>query len=723
MPYRVNFREFVDHGWAVCALDKGSKAPRYANWNIKSIPANAAEGLDGAGLLHALSGTCALDIDAMDLARPWLAERGVDIDALLADDRAVTIDSGRHGRAKLLFRMKRPLRTFKPKGSGLELRCATAELKSVHDALPGSIHPETKKPYAWGGGLLGDWRDLQAIPAALLAVWRGLDADGAETLPEPQAERPRVDLVKLRKAAFKHSPDCEYEEWIRVAMQLHDGTGGAQEGFDIWKDWSSKITRAPYPGEAVLKSHWLSFDSKGKHAATGAALAAELPAEADEFPIVTAAEAAPTASQVADMVGKKAAIDALVKRLVFVSSADRYFDIETHRLYPTDHAIDHMFTPMLPRSADKPTSLLKFSRERRTVDGLAFHPGEGAIFDFQGDSFANGYRNRLPEPLEPTALELEKITWLFDRIDDQTYRAWLLQFFAHVVQRPGVKIKSAPLIWSETQGNGKTTLLKQIPMLLVGSAYSKEVTFSLLNSDFNDYLLNAWHVNLTEFRAGTRGEREATSKKIENWIADDVISIHPKGMPGYTMPNHMFLTATSNKDDAAAIDNNDRKWAVHELHAPQFTPNEQRWIYNEFLLGPRAAGVLRYYFLNTSIADFVATARAPETAARTAMARASTALDLELLIGAFEEIAAPLDRDIVVTREVADHVRRHCVAKPSADRVGRMLCQAPFMGEPKQWRCGESRYRGVIIRNHARWRNASGPDIMAHISGDTDLLV
>jgi len=224
----MNFREFVDHGWAICALDKGSKAPRYANWNIKSIPANAAEGLDGAGLLHALSGTCALDIDAMDLARPWLAERGVDIDALLADDRAVTIDSGRHGRAKLLFRMKRPLRTFKPKGSGLELRCATAELKSVHDALPGSIHPETKKPYAWGGGLLGDWRDLQAIPAALLAVWRGLDADGAETLPEPQAERPRVDLVKLRKAAFKHSPDCEYEEWIRVAMQLHDGTGHIQ---------------------------------------------------------------------------------------------------------------------------------------------------------------------------------------------------------------------------------------------------------------------------------------------------------------------------------------------------------------------------------------------------------------------------------------------------------------------------------------------------------------
>jgi hypothetical protein len=718
----MSFSEYVEHGWSLCSIDRGTKGPQYAQWNKKPIPAEAAVALEGAGLLHALSGTCALDIDNMDAARPWLAERGVDVNALLADDRAVTIDSGRHGRAKLLYRMKRPLRTFKPKGSGLELRCATAGGLSVQDVLPPTIHPDTKKPYEWGGGLLADWHNPQPIPAALLAIWRELAAGDSETPTEPVTERPRVDLVKLRKAAFKHSPDCEYDEWITVGMKLHDGTDGAQEGFDVWRDWSSKVKRIPYPGEAVLKSHWLSFNSDGKHAASGESLVAELPAEADEFPLVTAADAAPTEEQIKELIGKRAAIEILVKRLVFVSGADRYFDTETHRVYPTDHAIDHMFTPMLPRSASKPTKLLQMSRERRTVDGLAFHPGEGALFNHNGDAFANNYRNRLPEPIEPMKDELEKIEWLFARIDDSSYRAWLMQFFAHCIQRPGSKIKSAPLIWSETQGNGKTTLLKMIPSLLVGSTYSKEVTFSLLNSDFNDYLLNAWHVNLTEFRAGTRGEREAISKKIENWIADDVISIHPKGMPGYTMPNHMFLTATSNKDDAAAIDSNDRKWAIHELHAPQFTPTEQRWIYNDFLLTTRAAGVLRHYFLGINLTGFVATARAPETAARAAMVQAGETTDLELLQTAFEQLTEPLSRDIVITQEVADFARRNSASKPSARRVGQMLCKPPFNGIAMQWRCGKARYRGVAIRDQARWAGATSVDIMAHIAGENEDL-
>jgi len=93
------------------------------------------------------------------------------------------------------------------------------------------------------------------------------------------------------------------------------------------------------------------------------------------------------------------------------------------------------------------------------------------------------------------------------------------------------------------------------------------------------------------------------------------------------------------------------------------------------------------------------------------------------LLEAFDGCTEPLDRDIVITREVAQYLQRHTDAKPSADSVGKRLCSLPYMGEPKQWRCGETRYRGVIIRNHARWRNASGPDIMAHIAGDSDELL
>lgn len=703
----MSFREYVDAGWKICAVPPNTKGPTYPKWNTKPIAADAADGLDGAGLLHALSGTCVLDVDNLEAARAWLAERGVDIDALLEADDAVQISSGRPNRAKLLYRMRRPLRTLKPKASGLELRCATADGKSVQDVLPPSIHPDTKKPYVWAGGMLSDWRTPPAVPAALLAVWRELTAGSPVAPIEAVAPSPGVNLIALRKAAFKHSPDAEYDEWLKVGMQLSEGTGGAQEGFDIWTEWSKGITRKKYPGDALLKTHWVSFTSApGKTVATGAALVAELPAEADDFPIedanvVLEEETTRTIMEAQEATKLKEGADELEKRLVFVFSAERYFDCERHKVIGSDNAIEHMFTHLMPKKKGgrvSPVKVLKASTTKRFVDALGFHPGEGVLFESNNKKFANGYKNELPAPLEPTPLECEKIEWIFARINDTKYRDWLLQFYGHVVQRPGVKIKSAPLIWSDTQGNGKTTLVRAIPSLLVGQQYSREVTSSQLNDMFNGYLLDAWHINLTEFRAGSRGEREAISKKVESWIADDFVAVRPMQQAAYTMPNHFFITGSSNSDDAAAISNNDRKWAVHELRAPQFTEAEQHWIYHEFLLLPRAAAVLRHYFLNISLEGFTASAKALDTAARQEMVDASASSDAELLATAFEQMSEPLKQDVTITGEVMEYIHKHSPARPNAHRVAKLLSRAPINGRPIQFSVNAAKYRGTILR-------------------------
>jgi hypothetical protein len=160
------------------------------------------------------------------------------------------------------------LRTIKPPGSGLELRCATSEGRSVHDALPPSYHPSGRQ-YEWvfEDLLAGDWRNLPAIPASLLSVWRQVIGDEA-TAQFPPETTPSAffDLLeKLRKAAFRHSPDCEYDEWIKVGMQLHEGTDGDGAGLDIWCEWSRGITRKPYPGDLYLKRKWLTM---GRRAST-----------------------------------------------------------------------------------------------------------------------------------------------------------------------------------------------------------------------------------------------------------------------------------------------------------------------------------------------------------------------------------------------------------------------------------------------------------------------
>jgi hypothetical protein len=697
-----------------------------------------ADGIEGGGILHVQSGTCALDIDDIDAARQWLGDRGVDLDALLTAQNAVRIDSGRPHRAKLLYRMRKPLRTFKPQGSGIELRCATIAGKSVHDALPPTVHPDTRKPYEWkyGEPLLGDWRSLPPIPATLLAAWRQLLNENPAPIERQLNGDMDVALEKLHHWIKSQNPNAEYDQWYKVGAKLHHATGGAEEGLAIWDDWSSKATRLDkqgkpvYKGAADLRPHWVSFSSApGKIVAT---LDNELPADADEFEIIpeatpeakAAEDAAEVKAREAAKEGRKVAIATLEQRLVYVVASERYFDTERHRIIGSEAALEHLFTSTMPLGKNgrmNPVKVLKNSRTKRLVEGLGFHPGEGALFTVGDDTFANQYRNRLPKPLEPTKEETAKIEWLFDRIDDPTYSTWLKQYYGHVVQRPGTKLKSAPLLWSETQRNGKTTLLKAIPALLVGTEYSGDVSYEMLNHPHNDYLQGMWHINLTEFRAGTRGERTMVNNKLKAYIADDMIPLHPKGSRGYTMPNHFFVTASSNEEDAAAIDSNDERWGVHEFKRPKFTQSERQWIYYQFLLLPRAAAVLRHYFLHVDLEGFYPAGSAPMTEAKQEMADASMPADAELLQTMFEERAAFFARDVVLTSEVVAYVHRHCVSKPSATRVGRILTKAPFFGKAIKFRAADRLYRGVIVRNHAKWGGSRGKDIIDHIGGDDDI--
>ncbi len=748
------FSEYGRAGWKLCDIARGHKSPLYDDWqkqgqDIESKAGiEALDGLDGAGLLHAFSGTCALDIDQLDVARPWLAERGVDVDALLNDPLAVQITSGRANRAKLIYRMKRPMRTFKPKASGIELRCATADgVRSMQDVLPPTIHPETNKPYRWkfNDPLIDDWSALPPIPANLLHLWRELTAnDPTISSPTQRATPLDTPVEKIRRAIYlwietKKKNVADYEDWIEVGQRLNDKTGGAEEGLDLWDEWSAsdKSMRDDgtprYKGRDNLLVHWLSFGKSGGHQRTMDAAINMLPAEAEEFPIIEqAAETAQpdTATQTEDKkaakLKRKEAIAALEKQLIYVVNAERYFDTVRHRIIQSDAGIKHLFTSMMPRKAGgermNPVTVLMNSATKKVVTAVAFHPGEGVVFREGDEEYANRYRNRLPAPLEPTKAEATRIEWLFNRIDDDSYRSWLMQLYAHVVQHPGTKIRSAPLIWSETEGNGKTTLMKMIPALLVEPRYSKEVTYDALMGQFNDYMLEGWHINLTEFRAGTRNERSTIKQKIKWMIAETEINVRAMYNPGSTLPNRCFVTASSNEEDAAMLDNEDRRWGVHELHATQMSEAETEYIYDQFLLTPRAAAVLRWYFLHYPITDFSPHAKAPMTEAKKEMVDASMPPDKEALVHAFEQQNAPLDRDIVITSEVMTWVHKHTPMRPSANRIGKLLTKKPFNGKAIEFRNGPRKYRGVIIRNVKKWDGGIGKEIMDHITGNDEDL-
>lgn len=280
--------DYARFGWALVPIPLGRKGPATANWNKRELcitDPDIAEWIDGnVGLAHAYSGTCAIDVDDLEKSRKWLSDRGVNLDAMLDATDAVRIES-RPGRAKLLYRLTKPLPSFKVADGGLELRCATSNGLTVQDVLPPSIHPDTGKPYSWryGAGVT-TWAQLPYLPPQLLNVWQALIPGTAPAAPrKTQVSSRKINEVAPGLALVLNGldPDAGYNDWIAVGMALHHETEGRPEGLALWNEWSAAGSK--YKGLGDLELHWRSFRLDHANPKTLASLRVETPAAPDEF--------------------------------------------------------------------------------------------------------------------------------------------------------------------------------------------------------------------------------------------------------------------------------------------------------------------------------------------------------------------------------------------------------------------------------------------------------
>jgi len=265
--------DYISHGWSIVPIPPGSKGPDSPGWNLKTAALRDVRELApgyGVGLMHAYSGTMALDIDDWDATVAYGLAHGFDLAAMCAAPDVVAITSGRPGRGKLLYQMPfglvLPWKQFSIEVPGgpthghtkrkviFELRCGTTEGKTVQDVLPPSIHPETGQPYQWAG--TGHWSRLPMVPQAIIDLW-------FEALKDVRP--PRVDGVDSSweeiEGALSHiNPDCSREDWIRAGMALHwagEQTFNPGKAFEVWNGWSAKGSK--YPGERAIWQQWRSF--------------------------------------------------------------------------------------------------------------------------------------------------------------------------------------------------------------------------------------------------------------------------------------------------------------------------------------------------------------------------------------------------------------------------------------------------------------------------------
>lgn len=76
-----------------------------------------------------------------------------------------------------------------------------------------------------------------------------------------QALMPAIQSTgeKIHDALAYVSPDCGYDDWLRIGMALHAELGDG--GLAVWDSWSARS--AKYPGNRGVAAHWRSFRAGG----------------------------------------------------------------------------------------------------------------------------------------------------------------------------------------------------------------------------------------------------------------------------------------------------------------------------------------------------------------------------------------------------------------------------------------------------------------------------
>ena len=553
--------------------------------------------------------------------------------------------------------------------------------------------------------------------------------------------------------------------WITVLCAVQDWSNKSAEGFELFHDWSSN--QPGYVSEEDCYVTWQSFEPGGGvgigtlvklardagwgeptpvpvagPGATGPVSFAEQVAAQPAIAPTASAPAAPqivTQSKVSPLLiacqhaviagGKPRlehndAVHWLANEFVMIMDQEGLYFSLTERKVMAKMSIDDMLTRFMPLNSNgipiNATQLMRRYGVVNVVNSQGFWPGQPRIFTENNNSYVNLYSDP-PTMLAPTAQEVAMFTdmwdYLFPRIEDKPFGEYLLKFYAHVVQYPAIKITSAPLMISKEFGTGKTTAMYDIPKALCGDANSQMVSNKVLRGSFSDYISGKHFLHFDEVHINGKWDSDDTANSLKNLVTGTSVEIHPKGLKPYNIPNRIFITATSNYEDAMTLPSNDeRRWGIYYLNPTRAMTPDQRKLYfknfHDWLGGPRGPGVLRFIFNSIPLGNWNPKDAPPLTQSKLTMVEKSQASEIQLIIDALRTGDGPFGREVFTCEEISQWLQSETGRTHAGLHVRNFLKRAvPDARVIREIRSGKGKMRIWAYANHDHWEQASTEDV------------
>jgi len=177
---------------------------------------------------------------------------GIDLDG-------ITESADRAERAQRIIDACRSYTEHSPSGNGVHIICR-GETETFKSNLLGIEVFSGRQFFTMTGQPYGDPQPLAEVSAETFAKLKRTVRQRAhdDTAPRTVAPMPSTG-DKIHDALAYLSPDCGYDEWLRVGMALHSELGDG--GLGVWDMWSARSQK--YPGNREVASHWRSFRPGG----------------------------------------------------------------------------------------------------------------------------------------------------------------------------------------------------------------------------------------------------------------------------------------------------------------------------------------------------------------------------------------------------------------------------------------------------------------------------
>ena len=290
----------------------------------------------------------------------------------------------------------------------------------------------------------------------------------------------------------------------------------------------------------------------------------------------------------------------------YISDIERYIDLRNPESLVTFNTLKVRYANYVNTSEVMSIAFAEGFIEE--IGGVGYHPGEGAVFTYRGIERANRFR---PSKIQPRD-EADKITVILEHLNSlvpiKAERELLLQWLAFIVQRPGIKIKWAPMIKTSEQGTGKSligVLLKNI----LGENNVSAITCKAYKNPFNSRWAGKCQlliVNEAKFDA-------EDYDNLKEHITETDIEVNGKGIPQYETYNCTNFLFFSNAVNPIVLPTQDRRIF---LITSNFS-NENQDYYDTLFncIDSSSAEFLHYLKYNIDISNFNPHKRPIKTAA------------------------------------------------------------------------------------------------------------